>query len=155
MIFGHISNENPCELPTALQRALNFLRTTDFSQQTVGEVEIDGRNIYAQIIDMTTRPKKDNRPEVHRRYIDIQFLAKGEEIICVAAERGNNKISESLLAERDIIFYHYVNDESELTMIEGSYAIFFPQDVHRPGCIKNKATSIRKVVVKVALSEII
>lgn len=155
MIFGHISNENPFVLPTAIQRALNFLRTTDFSQQKVGEVEIDGRNIYAQIIDMTTRPKKDNRPEVHRRYIDIQFLAKGEEIICVAAERGNNKISESLLAERDIIFYHDVNDESELTMTEGSYAIFFPQDVHRPGCIKNKATSIRKVVVKVALSEII
>ncbi|TBL93715.1 YhcH/YjgK/YiaL family protein [Hafnia alvei] len=155
MIFGHISNENPFVLPTAIQRALNFLRTTDFSQQKVGEVEIDGRNIYAQIIDMTTRPKKDNRPEVHRRYIDIQFLAKGEEIICVAAERGNNKISESLLAERDIIFYHDVNDESELTMTEGSYAIFFPQDVHRPRCIKNKATSIRKVVVKVALSEII
>ncbi len=58
MIFGHISNENPCVLPTAIQRALNFLRTTDFSQQKVGEVEIDGRNIYAQIIDMTTRPKK-------------------------------------------------------------------------------------------------
>ena len=70
-------------------------------------------------------------------------------------ERGNNKISESLLAERDIIFYHDVNDESELTMTEGSYAIFFPQDVHRPGCIKNKATPIRKVVVKVALSELI
>jgi YhcH/YjgK/YiaL family protein len=40
-------------------------------------------------------------------------------------------------------------------MTEGSYAIFFPQDVHRPGCIKNKATPIRKVVVKVALSELI
>ena len=152
MIFGHISNENPFVLPTAIQRALNFLRTTDFSQQKVGEVEIDGRNIYAQIIDMTTRPKKDNHPEVHRRYIDIQFLAKGEEIICVAAERGNNKISESLLAERDIIFYHGAENESEITMTPGSYAIFFPQDVHRPACIKNKATPIRKVVVKVALT---
>lgn len=132
-----IANGNP--------KSAQFLRTTDFSQQKVGEVEIDGRNIYAQIIDMTTRPKKDNHPEVHRRYIDIQFLAKGEEIICVAAERGNNKISESLLAERDIIFYHDVNDESELTMTEGSYAIFFPQDVHRPGCIKIKRRQFVKL----------
>ena len=142
MIFGHISNENPCNLPEAIQRALQFLRSTDFSQQEAGEVEIDGRDIYAQIIDMTTRPKAENRPEVHRRYIDIQFLAWGEEIIGVAADCGNNKISESLLAERDIIFYHGA----------GSYAIFFPQDVHRPACIKNKATPIRKVVVKVALT---
>ena len=104
MIFGHISNENPCNLPEAIQRALQFLRSTDFSQQEAGEVEIDGRDIYAQIIDMTTRPKAENRPEVHRRYIDIQFLAWGEEIIGVAADCGNNKISESLLAERDIIF---------------------------------------------------
>ena len=36
MIFGHISNENPCVLPTAIQRALNFLRTTDFSPQQGG-----------------------------------------------------------------------------------------------------------------------
>ncbi|AMH17853.1 YhcH/YjgK/YiaL family protein [Hafnia paralvei] len=152
MIFGHISNENPCNLPEAIQRALQFLRSTDFSQQEAGEVEIDGRDIYAQIIDMTTRPKAENRPEVHRRYIDIQFLAWGEEIIGVAADRGNNKISESLLAERDIIFYHGAENESEITMAPGSYAIFFPQDVHRPACIKNKATPIRKVVVKVALT---
>lgn len=152
MIFGHISNENPCNLPEAIQRALQFLRSTDFSQQEAGEVEIDERDIYAQIIDMTTRPKAENRPEVHRRYIDIQFLAWGEEIIGVAADCGNNKISESLLAERDIIFYHGAENESEITMTPGSYAIFFPQDVHRPACIKNKATPIRKVVVKVALT---
>jgi YhcH/YjgK/YiaL family protein len=42
-------------------------------------VEIDGKNIFAQIIDLTTRDAAENRPEVHRRYLDIQFLAWGEE----------------------------------------------------------------------------
>jgi len=37
-------------------------------------------------------------------------------------------------------------------MIPGSYAIFFPQDVHRPACHKTVATPIRKIVVKVAIS---
>lgn len=44
-------------------------------------MEIDGKNIFAQIIDMTTRDAAENRPEVHRRYLDIQFLAWGEETI--------------------------------------------------------------------------
>ena len=109
-------------------------------------------NIYAQIIDLTTREAVENRPEVHRRYLDIQFLARGEEKIGVAIDTGNNKVSEYLLEQRDIIFYHDSEHESFIEMIPGSYAIFFPQDVHRPACNKNAPAAIRKIVVKVALS---
>jgi YhcH/YjgK/YiaL family protein len=151
MIFGHISQPNPCRLPAAIEKALDFLRTTDFRHQQPGVVDIDGKHIFAQIIDLTTRDAAENRPEVHRRYLDIQFLASGEEKIGIAIDRGNNQVSESLLAQRDIIFYHDSEHESFIEMTPGSYAIFFPQDVHRPGCIKNVATPIRKIVVKVAI----
>ncbi|WEJ88134.1 MAG: YhcH/YjgK/YiaL family protein [Klebsiella huaxiensis] len=152
MIFGHIAQPNPCRLPDAIERALNFLRTNDFLALEPGVVEIDGKNIFAQIIDMTTRDVAENRPEVHRRYLDIQFLAWGEEKIGLAIDTGNNEISESLLEQRDIIFYHDSEHESFFEMVPGSYAIFFPQDVHRPGCHKTVATPIRKIVVKVAIS---
>ncbi|MDI5829413.1 YhcH/YjgK/YiaL family protein, partial [Salmonella enterica subsp. enterica serovar Kentucky] len=49
--------------------------------------------------------KKQRNVGVHRRYLDIQFLAWGEEKIGVAIDTGNNQISESLLEQRDIIFY--------------------------------------------------
>ena len=55
MIFGHIAQPNPCRLPAAIEKALDFLRTTDFNALEPGVVEIDGKNIYAQIIDLTTR----------------------------------------------------------------------------------------------------
>ena len=73
MIFGHIAQPNPCRLPAAIEKALDFLRATDFNALEPGVVEIDGKNIYTQIIDLTTREAVVNRPEVHRRYIDIQF----------------------------------------------------------------------------------
>ena len=152
MIFGHISQPNPCRLPRAIEKALHFLRTTDFTTLEPGVVEIEGRNIFAQVLDLTTKEQHENRPEVHRRYLDIQFLAWGEEKIGFAIDNGNNTISESLLAQRDIIFYHGCENESFLEMIPGSYVIFFPQDVHRPGCHKTVATPIRKIVVKVAIS---
>lgn len=135
-----------------IEKALDFLRATDFNALEPGVVEIDGKNIYAQIIDLTTREAVENRPEVHRRYIDIQFLAWGEEKIGIAIDTGNNKVSESLLEQRDIIFYHDSEHESFIEMIPGSYAIFFPQDVHQPGCILQTASEIRKIVVKVALT---
>ncbi|HHV7346579.1 TPA: YhcH/YjgK/YiaL family protein [Enterobacter ludwigii] len=154
MILGHISQPNPCRLPRAIEKALDFLRTTDFTALAPGVVNIDGRNIFAQVLDLTTQTWDENRPEVHRRYLDIQFLAWGEEKIGVAIDTGNNEISESLLEQRDIIFYHGSENESFIEMTPGTYAIFFPQDVHRPACIKNKASAIRKIVVKVAISEI-
>ena len=154
MIFGHISQPNPCRLPQAIERALAFLRTTDFTTLEPGVVEIDGRAIFAQVLDLATRPHHENRPEVHRRYLDIQFLAWGEEKIGFAIDTGNNEISESLLEQRDIIFYHQMENESLIEMTPGSYAIFFPQDVHRPQCHKHKESAIRKIVVKVAVSEL-
>lgn len=152
MIFGHIAQPNPCKLPAAIEKALEFLRSTDFTQLAPGVVEIDGRQIFAQILDLTTRPQQDNRPEVHRRYLDIQFLAWGEEKIGVAIDNGKNIISESLLETRDIIFYENAENESLFEMTPGNYAIFFPQDVHRPACNKHRETPIRKIVVKVAVS---
>lgn len=43
MIFGHIAQPNPCRLPAAIERALDFLRSTDFSKLAPGVVEIDGK----------------------------------------------------------------------------------------------------------------
>ncbi|UDJ81083.1 YhcH/YjgK/YiaL family protein [Kosakonia oryzae] len=152
MIFGHISQPNPCRLPAAIETALEFLRATDFRTLQPGVVEIDGRTVFAQILDLTTRPREQQKPEVHRRYLDIQFLAWGEEEIGIAIDRGNNVIQEELLAQRDIIYYQDSENESFFEMIPGSYAIFFPQDVHRPACNKHRATAIRKIVVKVAIA---
>ncbi len=62
MIFGHIAQPNPCRLPAAIEKALDFLRATDFNALEPGVVEIDGKNIYTQIIDLTTREAVVNRP---------------------------------------------------------------------------------------------
>ena len=65
MIFGHISQPNPCRLPQAIEKALDFLRTTDFTALEPGVVEIEGRNIFAQVLDLARRPSLgDAEPDV-------------------------------------------------------------------------------------------
>ena len=152
MIFGHIAQPNPCRLPAAIEKALDFLRTTDFNALEPGRCRNRRQEYLCANYRFNHTRSVENRPAVHRRYIDIQFLAWGEEKIGIAIDTGNNKVSESLLEQRDIIFYHDSEHESFIEMIPGSYAIFFPQDVHRPACNKNATTAIRKIVVKVALA---
>ncbi len=150
MIYGHIANPNPCALPEAVCRALSFLRNTDLKALKPGEYEIQGREIYAQVIDMSTKPREENPLESHRRYLDIQYLCSGAERIGFCADLGRAVIKDSRLPGRDIIFYESAPDEGTIVMNEGTYAIFFPHDIHRPGCMDGDAPcAIRKIVVKV------
>lgn len=152
MIFGHISQYKTFALHKALARGLEFLRNTDFAKLPTGVVEIEGRDIYAQIIELDTKQKHENRPEVHRKYIDIQFLYQGKEQIGYAPDFGDNIVEEELLEQRDIIFYEdKIANESMLIMTPGCFAVFFPVDIHRPACILESSTKIRKIVVKVAM----
>lgn len=143
MIFGHTANTEDALacMPEALKTALKYLRSSDFQSMPVGNYDLQGKDIYIQVFDLETKDEEDARPEVHRQYIDVQFSVEGKEIIGFARDTGNNKIAEDLLENKDVLFYEPVENENRLIMIPGSFAIFFPQDVHRPG-IRNGEKSL-------------
>lgn len=154
MFFGHINTVNFKQYPQAIQIALRYLKNTDFDVIAAGRYEIKGDLIYAQVLDLDTQDKSLLLPEVHRHYLDVQYLHSGTEKIGVAIDLGNNIIAENYDSARDIQFYSGVQNESELVMQVGNFAVFFPEDIHRPGCINIQTNKIRKVVVKVAMSEL-
>lgn len=151
MIFGDINNLNDMEkvLPGTIMKTINYLRDNDFINMKSGVYEIDGKDIYAQVIDATTKEKNDAKPEVHKKYIDVQFSVEGKEKIGFARDTGNNKISEDLIKEKDIKFYENMENEVDLIMKPGNFAVLFPNDVHRPACAVGEPANIRKVIVKV------
>lgn len=154
MIFGHVNDLEAsfAWLPKPLRTAVEHLKTTDFAALPAGNYDLQGKDIYVQVIDMTTKLFAETRPEVHRQYIDVQFLARGREKIGVATDTGNNVVAEDLLAQRDLLFYAGMENESTMTMTPGTFAVFLPTDVHRPACAFDQPEAIRKVVVKVRLS---
>ena len=154
MIAGHLSqlDELLPVVPAPLRRALVHLRDTNFEAKPAGNYDLEGKDIYVQVIDTTTKPAADCRAESHRTYADVQFLVRGSERIGVAADPRRFAIAEDLLAERDLLFYADVADEATLTMRPGSFAVFLPTDVHRPACAVGAPQAIRKVVMKVRVS---
>jgi YhcH/YjgK/YiaL family protein len=154
MIAGHLGQlqEILPLVPPPLRLALQHLNETDFNALPAGNYDLSGKDIYVQVIDMTTRPAADCKPEVHRQYADVQFLVRGRERIGVAADTGTYPVAEDLLAERDLLFYSGVQDEATLAMRPGSFAVFMPSDIHRPGGAIDGPEAIRKVVMKVRVS---
>ena len=117
-----------------------------------GPYELQGRDIHLNVMDVTTKPFSSARPEAHHDYLDIQYLVTGLEKIGVAFDAGENVVTEDLLDSRDVRFFGGVTNESILTMTPGSFAVLFPNDVHRPTCAADQPMAIRKVVVKVRVA---
>ncbi|WP_109078852.1 YhcH/YjgK/YiaL family protein [Aggregatibacter kilianii] len=153
MFFGHISNVVPNRYPKAILRALNYLKETDFNQLAAGRYPLTVES-YVQVLDLKTQTKDECLPEVHRKYIDVQYWHSGMERMAVAPDLGNNDIAEEYNTERDILFYNAVENEQEILCRAGNFAVFFPEDAHRGACRENEVTTIRKIVVKVAVSEL-
>lgn len=152
MFFGHIKQVDLQLYPKAIQRALTYLQQTDFSVLPEGRYDIDGDNMYVQVLDLQTKDPTENLPEVHRHYLDVQYLYRGVEKIGVAVDLGNNPIATEYNPQRDILLYQSMENETFLTMRAGNFAVFFPSDVHRPACIDGQVSMIRKVVVKILIS---
>lgn len=153
MIFGNIDylQKDQAVYPAVLIKALRYLKETDFSQMAPGRYEIDGARMFALVQEYQSAPKAEKKPEAHAKYIDIQYIAAGIERIGYAPYDAEDEVLENLLESRDLIFYKTVRGEMDLLLRTGNYAIFFPDDVHRPGCMAENGSRVRKVVLKIAL----
>lgn len=139
-------------LAEPIRYAVEYLKRTDFLQLDPGEYTLERAGYRVQVIDMETASPETIEPEVHRKNIDLQFLARGKgELIGFSPDSDAYQVVSNELEKYDILFYDSVADESFIPMREGSYCVFFPWDVHRPGCVLEKPCKIRKIVVKISM----
>jgi YhcH/YjgK/YiaL family protein len=152
MILSHLDliGKDSAALAPALQKALAYLKNTDFSNVKPGQFAIDGDRLYGMLNEYQTEPKNERRPEAHRKYIDVQYIVSGQELIGYAPWVDGLPVLEDRLAQWDVIHYSDVPNETDLLMTAGMYAIFYPWDVHRPNCVSGAVQLVRKVVLKVA-----
>lgn len=153
MIIGNIANldREINQLPEVLQKGLKYLAAADVRQLAVGRYDIEGDNLFALVSSYKPQPQEQCKAETHVKYIDIQFIVSGEELMGYAAWSAAHEILEDLSAERDAIFYKFVDKESNVLLSEGTYAILFPWDVHRPCGLGEYGGEVKKVVLKIAM----
>ena len=146
MIIDRIENSELYEsLHLRFAKAFAFICKTDFSQLDDGKYEIENDDIFAMVQEYNTKDKKEAKLEAHRKYIDIQYIHSGVELIGIAALNDQIPITDD--TEKDIAFYE--GDASFIKLEAGMFAIFFPDDLHMPGIKLTQSAKVKKVVVKV------
>lgn len=96
-----------------------------------------------------TKPRAAVFFESHRRYIDLQLVVAGEEVMEVV-DRSGCAEKQPYAAERDLIMYHDVAGASVMRVGAGHATVFFPVDVHMPSLqLPAGPVLVRKAVVKI------
>jgi len=149
MIIDRIENSSLyLNLGKRIAKAFKYINSTDFSRIEPGKYEVENDNIFAIVNEYNTKDVNDCALEAHRKFIDIQYIYSGVELIGVASLENQIPVEE-YNENKDCIFF---NEETSLIkMTAGMFAIFFPDDLHMPGVKADSISEVKKVVVKVRI----
>ena len=152
MIYSNLNTGDSLAVyPAAVRRALAWLKSTDVTAMEPGTVELEGRDIYAMVQDVTTHPVEGSWPEVHRDYVDLMYWPEAGERIGVAHFMGDEPVHEARPAS-DVYFLEHVAGENILATVPGDFCLLFPWDAHRPALHPaGEPVTFRKVVMKIAV----
>lgn len=147
MILDHLNNAFLYRaIHPRLAVAFEFLQTTDLLALPLGKTVIDGEHLFALIQEYTPKPMELGKFEAHRRYWDVQYVARGVERMGYAT-LADMTVSERYSPEKDVAFF--TGTGQYVLAPQGFFTIFTPTDVHLPGVAADPLVAVRKVVVKV------
>lgn len=134
------------------KRAFKIILDTP-ADQPDGATDFDG--IKRMVQSYQTRAAAEKRMEAHEKYIDIQYVAEGEEKFFFA-DKKTLKITEPYNAEKDVEFYDSADFEksesAEASVLKaGEFAVFFPDDAHKPSLHTDKQHAVKKILLKIPL----
>ena len=160
-LFGTLENLKSQVCDFKFEKAFSFIQKLQDSNsdeyKTLANTKIDectklvlDENCFVLFQSYITKDKVDCFYESHKKYIDIQYIFDGEEIMEV--ENVNNlEISKEYDENLDYAKYFQTNNASSLLIRKRELAIFYPNDAHMP-CIKvNKNEKVIKAVFKIAV----
>jgi biofilm protein TabA len=147
----HISQQ--VVLTPNMEKAIHFLRRSDVALLPDGKMAIDGDKVFAIVNTYKTRHLGEVvELEGHTKYIDIQFMAAGQENIgWVPAE--DVPVTVSYDESKD--FWNGNLPEDQLTWVKlaaGQAVILYPSDAHAAQAADGNPAPVKKIVVKVAVT---
>ncbi|MEC5145555.1 YhcH/YjgK/YiaL family protein [Chitinophaga sp. 180180018-2] len=131
-------------------KAFEYLVQTDLVAIEKGKYEIDGSDIFAIVNEYDTVDAAAEQMESHKKYIDIQYIVSGSELIGhdflrdQQPSRAYDEAADYQLFGETPMFFSRLE--------QGMFAIFFPGDLHMLNIMVSKPMPVRKVVIKIAVS---
>lgn len=135
-------------LTPLMQRAFEIVSNTDLASLSAGVHELDGRDIFVNIMELDLKEPQDAKLEIHNRYADIQILLEGDEEGFGWNARADVKHPLGEFdSEKDVQFFEDQH-QTIYYIRKGQFTILMPEDAHAPMIGRGH---VKKAIVKVKL----
>ena len=143
MIVDKISNiEMYAPLAKGIKAGMDAVK--DLKAMEVGRYEFDGG--YFMVQKGTTKPLDEGTFEAHRKYIDVQIILEGAEVVAWADIKDLTTAIE-YNPEKDAERFNG-DKKNNMLISAGMFYIAFPHDGHKPCCYIGEQTDYTKIVMK-------
>jgi len=142
-----VMNSSIEEIKQMSEVAYNFLRDFNPIKYADGRYELED-GVYVNIETYETQERRERRFEVHEKYIDVQYLVEGEELIAIA-KVDELTILDAYDPQRDIAFYQTSVHGRDYYVGKGRFLVIETGVAHMPCVCVNGKQTVRKVVVKI------
>ena len=149
MVLDKLANaQRYYTLHPLFEKAFAYLRDTDLATEPTGVHEIEGKKLFAIVSEGAGVSEQEYKLEVHRKYIDIQYVISGTDRMgwkdLAQCDEPNDPYNE----DRDAAFFPDKTN-SWFYVPAGSFTIFYPDDAH--AAMVTGEDVVRKVVLKIAV----
>ena len=148
MILDSLKNASASfSLNPRFKKAFDYIKNNDLAKMEPGKIVLDGDNLFISLVEIDGKKPEVAKMEAHKKYIDIQIVLVGQEMMGWSAIENCKREIAPYNAENDIIFYTD-KPTSYITVNPGEFAIFFTEDGHAPAISNGR---IKKAIVKVLI----
>ncbi|MFI3323423.1 MAG: YhcH/YjgK/YiaL family protein [Rikenellaceae bacterium] len=149
MILDSIKNaELYYSISPRFQKAFEYIKSTDLAALEAGRHEIDGDEIFVNVLERELKAEGVAKLEVHDLYADIQILVQGTEEGFGYLERC---MLQKPIAEFDTVKDVQLFEDDYQTIYKirpGQFTLLLPEDGHAPMIGEGV---VKKAIVKVLL----
>ncbi len=131
------------------EKVFDFISKNDLVNLAIGKYTIDGDNVFAPVSEYETKLPADGKWEAHKKYLDIQIVLSGKELIGIAPIKKST-VTVPYNETKDVMFVEPTAGK-DYQAKPGTFFIFFPGEAHRPNMMDGEQVKVKKIVFKVKM----
>ncbi len=137
------------DLEERIKKAQNYLEKLDISEMEIGEKYMVDDNFYYTLLSYV--PSDKLKLESHKKYVDIQLIKSGKEIMHIA-DISRLSLRAKYNEEADVMFWGGNQRTMDITMREGSNIVLYPENAHGVTRKSDKCEEVCKLVGKIKIT---
>ena len=150
MVFGNISDlKDYSWLEEGVRKAFAYAQTHDLLSYEKGRHDIDGDDLYVNIVEYETTTPENRFWEAHKQYLDLHLMLRGPEQIDVNFIQN---MEQKEYVPKDDFLPLFGDRNSCVVLNAGDFLLAYPADAHRTAVAVDGPVVIKKAIFKIKIA---